>query len=82
MLFEVGETVVYPHHGAATIIEVKKRIIKGEELPLGEWVLPQPKITQETLDQYVQEDMPPLHYALCGCENMPGFPERWGGEAG
>jgi len=26
--------------------------------------------------------MPPLHYALCGCENMPGFPERWGGEAG
>ena len=31
MLFEVGETVVYPHHGAATITEVKMRIIKGEE---------------------------------------------------
>ncbi|HJA05492.1 MAG: CarD family transcriptional regulator [Candidatus Microbacterium stercoravium] len=31
MLFEVGETVVYPHHGAATITEVKKRVIKGEE---------------------------------------------------
>jgi len=31
MLFEVGETVVYPHHGAATIIEVKNRTIKGEE---------------------------------------------------
>ncbi len=31
MLFEVGETVVYPHHGAATIIEVKKRTIRGEE---------------------------------------------------
>jgi CarD family transcriptional regulator len=31
MLFEVGETVVYPHHGAATIVEVKKRVIKGEE---------------------------------------------------
>ncbi|MGV8883247.1 MAG: CarD family transcriptional regulator [Rhodoglobus sp.] len=31
MLFEVGETVVYPHHGAATIVEVKKRLIKGEE---------------------------------------------------
>ena len=30
MLFEVGETVVYPHHGAATIIEVKNRVIKGE----------------------------------------------------
>src|SRR5690606_12539289 len=31
MLFEVGETVVYPHHGAATIAEVKTRTIKGEE---------------------------------------------------
>ncbi|MFB8387230.1 CarD family transcriptional regulator [Microbacterium sp. NPDC055910] len=30
MLFEVGETVVYPHHGAAKIIEVKERVIKGE----------------------------------------------------
>ncbi|RFA09972.1 CarD family transcriptional regulator [Subtercola boreus] len=31
MLFEVGETVVYPHHGAATITEVSTRVIKGEE---------------------------------------------------
>ncbi len=31
MQFEVGETVVYPHHGAAEIIEVKTRAIKGVE---------------------------------------------------
>jgi CarD family transcriptional regulator len=31
MLFEVGEIVVYPRHGAATISEVKTRIIKGSE---------------------------------------------------
>ena len=31
MQFEVGETVVYPHHGAATITEVKQRTIKGEK---------------------------------------------------
>ena len=31
MQFEVGETVVYPHHGAAKIIEVKKRKLGGEE---------------------------------------------------
>ncbi|WP_430591443.1 CarD family transcriptional regulator [Humidisolicoccus flavus] len=31
MNFEVGETVVYPHHGAATITEVKKRKVRGEE---------------------------------------------------
>ena len=31
MVFEVGETVVYPHHGAARIEEIKTRVIKGEE---------------------------------------------------
>ena len=31
MIFQVGETVVSPHHGAATIIEVKNRTIRGEE---------------------------------------------------
>jgi CarD family transcriptional regulator len=29
MKFEVGETVVYPHHGAAKIVEVKNRNIRG-----------------------------------------------------
>ena len=31
MTFEVGETVVYPHHGAALIEEIKSRTIKGVE---------------------------------------------------
>jgi CarD family transcriptional regulator len=31
MVFEVGETVVYPHHGAARIEEIKMRTVKGEE---------------------------------------------------
>jgi CarD family transcriptional regulator len=31
MIFEVGETVVYPHHGAATITAVKNRKIKGDD---------------------------------------------------
>jgi CarD family transcriptional regulator len=31
MTFKVGETVVYPHHGAAQIQAIEKRIIKGEE---------------------------------------------------
>ncbi len=30
MKFEVGETVVYPHHGAAQIIEVADKTIRGE----------------------------------------------------
>jgi len=31
MAFTVGETVVYPHHGAALIQEIRTRVIKGEE---------------------------------------------------
>ncbi|MDR0435471.1 MAG: CarD family transcriptional regulator [Propionibacteriaceae bacterium] len=31
MSFTVGETVVYPNHGAAVIEELETRIIKGEE---------------------------------------------------
>src|SRR3989440_147511 len=31
MVFKVGETVVYPHHGAALIEAIEVRVIKGEE---------------------------------------------------
>jgi CarD family transcriptional regulator len=31
MVFKVGETVVYPHHGAATIDAIESRVIKGVE---------------------------------------------------
>jgi CarD family transcriptional regulator len=31
MAFAVGETVVYPHHGAALIEDISKRTIRGEE---------------------------------------------------
>jgi len=31
MTFEVGETVVYPHHGAALIEAIETRTIKGED---------------------------------------------------
>jgi ribose transport system substrate-binding protein len=78
---EDGLTAVAPTYSnfqwrTAVIAAVK--ILKGEEVPK-EWVLPQPTITQENLDQYVDPNMPPLHYALCGCEEMPGYPENWGG---
>jgi CarD family transcriptional regulator len=32
LTFSVGETVVYPHHGAAKIEEILTRTIKGEEV--------------------------------------------------
>ena len=68
----------YSNYQWRTAVIAATKILKGEEVPK-EWVLPQPAITQDTLDQYVDEDMPPLHYALCGCEEMPGYPGTWGG---
>jgi ribose transport system substrate-binding protein len=66
----------YPTFQWRTPIIAALQILNGEEVPKN-WNLPQPVITSENLDQYLQPDMPPLHYALCGCEDMPGFPERW-----
>ncbi len=31
MSFTIGQTVVYPHHGAATIEQISTRVIRGEE---------------------------------------------------
>src|SRR5690606_36638688 len=33
MAFKVGETVVYPHHGAELIEGIESRVVKGEEKP-------------------------------------------------
>ena len=70
----------YPTYQWRTPVIAATQILSGEEVPK-EWNLPQPAITSENLDDYLQPNMPPLHYALCGCEDMPGFPERWGGKA-
>jgi ribose transport system substrate-binding protein len=41
------------------------------------WYLPQPDVTTANLDQYINTEMPPLHYALCGCEDMTNYPDSW-----
>ena len=74
----IGPT--YPTFQWRTPIIAAEMILSGEQVP-DPWVLPQPVITNENLDEYVQPNMPPQHYALCGCEDLPGFPERWGGTA-
>ena len=56
------------------------KVLKGEPVPAPEWVLPQPTITAANLDKYINDKMPPLHYAMCGCEDMPNYPARWGGK--
>jgi ribose transport system substrate-binding protein len=79
---EDGLTAVAPTYSNfqwRTAVIAATKVLKGEEVPK-EWVLPQPKITNDNLDDYVDPNMPPLHYALCGCEDMPGYPEYWGGK--
>ncbi len=41
------------------------------------WIMPQPEITAANLDKYINTTMPPLHYALCGCEDMTNYPAAW-----
>jgi ribose transport system substrate-binding protein len=66
----------YPTYQWRTPVIAALKILNGEQVPK-EWVLPQPTITSENVEDYVQEDMPPLHYAMCGCEEMPGYPQDW-----
>jgi len=79
---DMGLTAIaptYPTYQWRTPIIAAVSILQGEEVPGPEWVLPQPAITAENLDDYINESMPPLHYAMCGCEDLPGYPDRWGG---
>ncbi|MEU5941912.1 ABC transporter substrate-binding protein [Micromonospora sp. NPDC047548] len=66
----------YPTYQWRTPVIAALKILKGEQVPK-EWVLPQPRITGDNVKEYVKQDMPPLHYAMCGCEDMPGYPGPW-----
>ena len=66
----------YPTYQWRTPIIAALKVLNGEQVS-SPWKLPQPTITQDNLDQYVDPDMPPLHYAMCGCTDLPGYPQRW-----
>jgi ribose transport system substrate-binding protein len=65
----------YPTYQWRTPVIAATRILNGESVPQ-EWVLPQPSITQDNLDQYARQDLPDGHFAMCGCEAIPGFLEE------
>jgi ribose transport system substrate-binding protein len=65
-----------PAYQWRTPIIAALRVLEGQPVPT-EWVLPQPTIGEVELDRYVREDLPGTHHALCGCEALPGFPDRW-----
>jgi len=74
-----GISPTFPTFQWRTPVIAGLNIMNGEEVPKV-WRLPQPTIDNDNLDSYVQPNMPPLHYAMCGCEEMPEFPARWGGQ--
>ncbi|MFJ4127592.1 substrate-binding domain-containing protein [Oerskovia enterophila] len=69
---------VYSNFQWRTPILAAQKIWNGEQVP-AEWVLPQSPITGEDLDAYLEanKDMPSLHYAKFGGEDLPGYPEAW-----
>ena len=70
----------YPTYQWRSAVIAAVRVVKGEPVIGPTWKLPQPVITAADLDKYVDSKMPPLHYAMCGCKDLPGYPERWGGK--
>ncbi len=71
-----ADAPTYPTYQWRTAVIAAIDILQGKQVPK-EWVLPEPNITKGNLDQYISPDMPPLFYALCGCQKMPGFPDDW-----
>jgi ribose transport system substrate-binding protein len=69
---------VYSNFQWRTPIIAATRILSGEEVPK-EWILPQEPVTDEELEDIVaaNEGLPDLHYARCGCEDLPGYPDDW-----
>ena len=73
-----GIAPTFPTYQWRTVIDAAMNVVQGKEVPK-KWTLPQPKITEDNVGDYLKEGLPPLHYAMCGCEDLPGYPERWGG---
>ncbi len=69
---------VYSNFQWRTPILAAQMIWEGEQVP-SEWILPQEPITEDDLDDFLErnEDLPSLHYAKFGGEDLPGFPQAW-----
>lgn len=73
-----GIAPTYPAYQWRTAVIAALKVLKGEPVPAPAWTLPQPVITQKELPQYVNAKLSPMHYSMCGCEGLPGYPQRWG----
>ncbi len=69
---------VYSNFQWRTAVLAAVMILKGEKVP-AEWVLPQAPITAADRDDFLTRnaEMPSLHYAKFGGEDLPGYPDAW-----
>ena len=80
---DTGMTAIglsYSNFQWRTPVLAAQMIWAGEEVP-AEWVLPQQPVTEDDLEEYLERnaEMPSLHYAKFGGEDLPGYPEAWQG---
>jgi ribose transport system substrate-binding protein len=75
-----GIAPTYPAYQWRTALIAALDVLKGKPVPGPEWILPQPVISKDKLSAYIDTKMPPLFYTACGCSDLPGYPERWGGK--
>lgn len=66
----------FPTYQWRTAVLASVMFLEGDTVQHN-WIMPQPEITNANLDTYIDPTMPPLHYALCGCEDMTNYPASW-----
>ena len=66
----------FPTYQWRTAVLASVMFLQGKDVQ-HHWTMPQPEITAANLDKYINTTMPPLHYALCGCEDMTNYPASW-----
>ena len=71
-----GIAPTFPTFQWRTAVLAATKILQGETVQKN-WVLPQPEITLDNVDEYYLPDMPPLYYALSSAEDMDNWPDAW-----
>ena len=67
----------FPNYQWRTAIAAAEDILEGTEVPQ-RWIVPQPAIrTAEERDEEIADDLGPLFYALCGCSDLPNYPQAY-----
>jgi ribose transport system substrate-binding protein len=66
----------FPTFQWRTAVLAAVMILQGEPID-HRWVLPQPDVTADNLDQFYLPDMPPLYYAMSSAEDMTNWPDAW-----